>query len=110
SNEEVLALIEKLKAENRKLKARAKAPRRARPAAAPEPKHKAEFEGLDADCCCEDCNQERCVISQMAYCAHPRKGGLHSVSLRDPFAVQRFNRAKRVIKQLEGDDAARRAG
>jgi hypothetical protein len=107
--EELTTRLEKVEVENRKLKkARAKAPRRARPAAAPEPKDRAEFEGLYADMCCEECTQARCVISGMNYCAHPRKGGLQSVGMNDPIAVSRLNRAKAYLKQQEGDDAARR--
>jgi hypothetical protein len=75
------------------------------PKAAPP---RAEFEGLYNDLCCEDCNAERCVISQMNYCAHPRKGGLQSIGLNDPVAVARLNRAKAYLKQIEGDEAARR--
>jgi len=107
--EELATRLEKVEVENRKLKkARAKAPRRARPAAAPEPKDRAEFEGLYADMCCEECTQARCVITEKNYCGHPKKTGLQSVSLNDPVAVARFNRAKSFLKQQEGDDAARR--
>jgi len=106
--EELTARLDKLEAENRKLKARAKAPRRARPAAPPEPKEKAEFEGLDNELCAEACNEARCVVSGRPYCGHPRKTGIHSRELNDPVAVQRFNRAKAYLKQQEGDAAARR--
>jgi hypothetical protein len=110
--EEIAARLDKLEAENRKLKARARAPRRARPAAAaPEPKAKPpEFEGLSANpnLCCVACTPERCVISERDYCSHPRLSGAQSVTLADPVAVARYNRAKSFLKQQEGDDAARR--
>jgi hypothetical protein len=39
-----------------------------------------------------------CVIQGGPGCAHPCKGGLSPSSKRDPFAVQRFSRAKRLLK------------
>lgn len=39
-----------------------------------------------------------CVIQGGPACAHPCKGGLSPTSKRDPFAVQRFSRAKRLLK------------
>jgi hypothetical protein len=58
-----------------------------------------EFDGLTNEDCCDDCNTERCVISEMPYCSHPRKGGLQSTSLRDPHAVRRYGRAKAYLRQ-----------
>lgn len=61
------------------------------------PKAPAEFEGLTATDCCNDCDEHRCVISGAPVCAHPMKGGLQAAQQRVPEVVKRYRRAKIVL-------------
>lgn len=73
--------------------------RKAKPhqAAAPTPKPANDCAGISATECCNACTADRCVISHINVCAHPKKGGLQPAQLRDPEAVKRFNRALKAI-------------
>jgi hypothetical protein len=58
----------------------------------------ADFLGLTERNCCNACSAEGCVISGQAYCAHPRKGGLHHHQLqRDHAAMDRIAAAREVL-------------
>jgi hypothetical protein len=86
-------------------KARKKAkPRRAKAAAAPVEKTipaDGIYAGLTVTDCCDGCNVDGCVVSGKSYCAHPRKGGLHSSEIQDSAALKRMNHAKRILgKQM----------
>jgi len=59
------------------------------------------YTGLTVADCCDACNADGCVISGKPYCAHPRKGGLHSAQISDPAALKRLNHSKRILgKQM----------
>jgi len=62
-----------------------------------------ELEGLTAQECCNDCRQERCVITGMALCGHPFKGGLQSVLMNNPNVMQRYRRAKKILAHQKVD-------
>jgi hypothetical protein len=55
------------------------------------------FAGMTQMNCCDGCRPDFCVISEMAYCAHPYKGGLHRVSQTNPAALARLNGAKEFL-------------
>jgi hypothetical protein len=55
------------------------------------------FAGLTVTDCCNACSVSGCVISGKPYCAHPRKGGLHSGEIQDPAALKRLQRTKRIL-------------
>lgn len=76
--------------------------RKARPAVEPKPvKADGIFTGLTVTDCCDGCNVDGCVISGKPYCAHPRKGGLHSPQMSDTAALKRLQQAKRILgKQM----------
>lgn len=57
--------------------------------------------GINNDDCPIDCSMERCVISGKPYCAHPKKCGLHAIDKMVPEAVQRYNRARKVLAHAE---------
>ena len=61
------------------------------------------YAGITVSDCCEACNKDGCIISGRPYCAHPRKGGLHSSQMQDNPAMRRLNEAKRILgkKMLE---------
>lgn len=63
------------------------------------------YAGLTTTECAKGCGPDGCVISGKSYCAHPRKGGLQGESLNDPEAVERLNKAR---KMLATRDAAKR--
>jgi hypothetical protein len=56
-----------------------------------------ELGGLTASECPYDCNAERCVISGINFCGHPRKGGLQPAIQRDPDAMIRVNKARKML-------------
>src|SRR5258708_5332500 len=82
--------------------AKRKAKRKARKAAAPSPvKADGIYTGLTVTDCCDACDVDGCVISGKPYCAHPRKGGLHSAEIQQPDALRRQQQAKRLLgKQM----------
>lgn len=88
----------------KKVKARAKparAPRAAAPVIEKLPPADGIFTGLTVTDCCDGCDVDGCVISGKPYCAHPRKGGLHSAQQQEPAALKRMNQAKRILgKQM----------
>jgi hypothetical protein len=59
------------------------------------------FEGLTATTCASKCDADGCVLSGKAYCAHPRKGGLHHGQMQDADALRRLQRARDQITQAE---------
>ncbi len=69
--------------------------RRKRAASAPKPA--AILTGITATVCPAACSEAGCVISGKNYCAHPHKGGLQGLSLRDDGAVTRFAAAKKAL-------------
>jgi hypothetical protein len=71
-----------------------------RRAAAPPPapaKVPSQFAGITTSECCDGCSRDRCVITEINYCAHPFKGGLQSAQMNDEQALKRFNRAKAAL-------------
>ncbi len=73
-------------------------PAKKRAAAAPAAKPAdGIYAGLTVLDCCNACNANGCVISGSFYCAHPRKGGLHSAQQQDDAALKRRRDAERVI-------------
>ena len=76
-------------------------PRRAsfhKPAKPPE-----QLAGLSASDCPFDCNAEKCLISCMAICGHPGKGGLQSAMQNDPEAMARYNQARKILAHQKVD-------
>jgi hypothetical protein len=68
-----------------------------------EPAVKADgiFTGLTVTDCCDGCNVDACVISGKPYCAHPRKGGLHSAQMSEHGTMKRLQQSKRILgKQM----------
>ena len=59
--------------------------------------------GLTAAECPFDCKADRCVISGMNVCGHPRKGGLQPAIQRDPEAMTRYNAARKTLAHLAVD-------
>jgi hypothetical protein len=55
------------------------------------------FFGMTQMNCADGCQPDRCVISEMAYCAHPYKGGLQRVSQNNIAAINRLNNAKEFL-------------
>jgi hypothetical protein len=51
------------------------------------------FAGLSREKCADACTPTRCVLSEAAYCWHPRKSGMPSSANRDPKAVARYEAA-----------------
>jgi hypothetical protein len=66
-------------------------------AATPAPK-KDEFEGIDDATCCAACDIDRCVITGINVCGHPRKGGLQARQMMDRAVVERYARVKKRLK------------
>lgn len=62
-----------------------------------------EFLGLNNDDCCIDCTEQKCVVSQKPYCAHPRKCGLHQIDKANPKSMERYNRARKQLAQADLD-------
>lgn len=83
-----------------------KRPKRAKPVAneSQQPmKAPAEFAGLTEQDCCADCCMEKCVITGMALCGHPFKGGLQPALMSKPDIVERFGRAKKALAHRKID-------
>lgn len=59
------------------------------------------YAGLTVRDCCNGCNVDGCVISGKSYCAHPRKGGLHSAEQQDAGAMQRRRDAEKALGKLK---------
>jgi hypothetical protein len=75
-----------------------KAKRKPRAAAAPRAtKPSAPFPGLTRTACADACNATGCAISGKPYCAHPTKGGLHTVDMNNPEALKRIQKARDQI-------------
>jgi len=56
------------------------------------------LDGLTESSCCAGCTADSCVISGQAYCAHPRKGGLHHHQLQaDQGAMRRLQTARDML-------------
>lgn len=62
-----------------------------------------ELAGMNAVDCPLECSAACCVISGRGYCAHPRKGGLQSIDLNDPAALDRAHRAKAALAHMAID-------
>lgn len=77
---------------------KAKAKRMAKPFIAPT-----EFAGMSAFDCCTACNAEGCVITGIAACAHPNKGGLQAGLMRNPAVLSRYERAKKALAHQKID-------
>lgn len=91
--------------------ARKVAKRRKRRAAAPATKREpkpapvpAEFAGLTATACCDECRVDRCVITEIGICGHPLKGGLQPPLMVRPAVVERYNRAKKAMAHARIDE------
>ena len=81
-------------------KAPAKKRKKAVKKAAPTPaKADGIYTGMTVSACCHDCNVDGCVISGKPYCAHPRKGGLHSAEKHDNVAMRRSQAAERILAE-----------
>lgn len=65
--------------------------------AATTPKAADDLAGLTVTNCPTACNVDRCVISGRNVCAHPRKGGLQGSDMHNGAALERLNRAKKVL-------------
>lgn len=70
--------------------------RRKRRAAAAR-KQPSELAGLTVQDCPTACGPNGCVISGTVICAHPRKGGLQGRSMQDQAAIERLNRAQKML-------------
>jgi len=60
------------------------------------PKQANELAGLTVAECPSACTAEQCVISGVAICAHPYKGGLQ-IRCTNPESMMRFNAAKMML-------------
>ncbi len=78
-----------------KKRAEAKAAAKRAPAPAGSP-----LEGLTALDCASGCKATCCVISGVAICAHPAKGGLQA-ALQNDKSLRMFNQAKQIIAGLK---------
>jgi hypothetical protein len=56
-----------------------------------------KLDGMTETMCPSECNADGCVISGKAYCAHPRKGGLHNTQMQDTDALRRAEEAREHI-------------
>ena len=70
---------------------------------------KANFDGMTATNCCDDCNVDGCVVSGKPYCGHPRKGGLHAGEMEDADAIKRHRWAVAFLDRAAADDKLKRA-
>lgn len=77
--------------------AKKKAKKKAKKAVSPKAPAGSKYEGLTLTDCCNACNVDGCVISGKPYCAHPRKGGLHSAEMQNPNALRRRKEAEIVL-------------
>lgn len=69
--------------------------RRKRKAAKQKPP--SELAGISVTNCATGCNVDGCVISGKPYCAHPHKGGLQGVDMRNDAALGRLKSAKKLL-------------
>jgi hypothetical protein len=100
---EIVERMPALPAPKKKRKKARKTPRRAsfhKPAATKAPD---QLAGLSASDCPFDCNAEKCLISGMAICGHPGKGGLQSAMQNDPEAMARYNQARKILAHQKVD-------
>lgn len=67
------------------------------------------FGGMTVANCCDACNIDGCVISGKPYCAHPRKGGLHSGEMQDADALKRHRSAIAFLDRAAAEDKLKRA-
>lgn len=65
--------------------------------ASPKAPAGSKYEGMTLTDCCNACNVDACVISGKPYCAHPRKGGLHSAEMQNRDALIRRKEAEIVL-------------
>lgn len=80
--------------------ARKTAKKRAKPAAKRIPAPAGSpLEGLTALDCASGCKATCCVISGVAICAHPAKGGLQA-RLQNDKSLRMFSQAKQIIAGL----------
>ena len=56
--------------------------------------------GMTLSACPTACNVNRCEISGAAYCLHPAKGAPHPKTQMDPFALERWGRAKDLVAHM----------
>jgi hypothetical protein len=64
------------------------------------------FEGMTAFDCCTGCSADKCTISGINVCAHPRKTGFQSNMDRVPGAFERCERAKRILAVQKAERTA----
>jgi hypothetical protein len=57
--------------------------------------------GLTQVECCKVCGVDKCVISGIAVCAHPAKGGLQGAMMHNADTVKRFNAAVTKLKRAK---------
>ena len=70
---------------------------------------KTNFDGLTETNCCDDGTKDGCVISGQFYCAHPRKGGLHSAQQQDPEALKRYRTSLAILDRNVAEAKFKRA-
>lgn len=56
-----------------------------------------DLTGLSPTDCPYDCNPAGCVITGIAVCGHPFKGGLQGALQAKPEIVTRFQRARKIL-------------
>lgn len=84
---------------------KAKPKRKYKRHAAAKPKVAAppEFEGITPTDCCSGCGPDKCVITGIALCGHPFKGGLQPALMGKPDVVARFTRVKKALAHQKID-------
>lgn len=60
--------------------------------------------GLTRTDCCKACNADGCVISGSNYCAHPRKGKLQGTDMHNGDAIERLNKAEKMLAKAVAED------
>jgi hypothetical protein len=55
------------------------------------------FDGMTKADCPAACNQDRCVITELANCAHPLKGGVQHALKSNPGVLARYAEACKAI-------------
>lgn len=93
----------KRKYQRRRRLIQARAPREARPAvSAPiQAPSAGELSGLSPNDCCDSCYDTGICAISGDVCVHPFKGGLQSSHQMKPDVVRRFNRAKRILRNMK---------